>query len=134
MGRSRLSMFILTGILVLLTLSGCGPKTTQLDIELSEFEFNPNAFTVKAGEQVNLNLKNNGALEHNFVILKAGYEATAPFDRKNKAMIYFEQKVPANKSISASFRAPKEAGIYEIICSIPGHLEQNMKGTLTVSE
>lgn len=129
----KTSLVIIIGLLFPLGLSACGAKTAEWEIELNEFEFSPNTFEVEAGAPINLHLNNTGALEHNFVILKAGYEANTPFDANNKDVIYYEMKIPAKETSNATFTAPSEPGVYEVICSIPGHLEQHMKGTLTVT-
>jgi len=60
---------ILVIILVMagLVLAACGPAAPQpleMTIRMSEFAFEPNRIEAKVGQQVTLNLVNDGALEH----------------------------------------------------------------------
>jgi uncharacterized cupredoxin-like copper-binding protein len=115
-------------------LSACGSKGTKLNVEMTDFKFIPDTFTVPAGATVSLALKNSGALEHSFVIMKAGTQASVPFSQQDQANIYFQVKVEAGQNTTTSFTAPSTPGTYEVVCDIPGHLEQGMKATLTVTQ
>jgi plastocyanin len=52
--------------LVALVLSACSsaPQPLSMNIDMSEFAFTPNVIEAKVGQQVTLNLVNDGALEH----------------------------------------------------------------------
>ncbi len=117
----------------LLAVYGCNANTNQtLSIDVSDFAFTPNTWTVNAGERVTLKLTNQSSNEHEWVLLKKGEEVTIPFDEDDEARIAFESEVePGNVKISF-FPAPKQAGLYRIVCGIPGHLEAGMEGTLVV--
>ncbi|HLD94490.1 MAG TPA: hypothetical protein VI703_09860 [Anaerolineales bacterium] len=55
--------FILSGVV----LAACGPaapEPLEMTIRMSEFAFEPNIIEAKVGQQVTLNLVNEGALEH----------------------------------------------------------------------
>jgi uncharacterized cupredoxin-like copper-binding protein len=130
--RRAILISILASVMILL--SACGPKTTKLSVEMTDFKFIPDTFSVPAGVTVSLSLKNNGALEHSFVIMKAGTQASVPFSQQDQANIYFQTKVAAGQSATTSFTAPSAPGSYEVVCNIPGHLEQGMKATLTVTQ
>lgn len=116
-----------------LLLSACGPKSVTLDVEMKEFAFIPDHFTVPAGAKVTLKLKNTGALEHEFVIMVFGKEATLPFNEDDEANIYWEAELEAKETAVVEFTAPSEPGEYQVVCGTPGHLEQNMKGVLVVT-
>ena len=53
-------------VLGLLVLSACSsaPQPLDMTIRMSEFAFEPNRIEAKVGQQVTLNLVNDGALEH----------------------------------------------------------------------
>lgn len=116
-----------------LLLSACGPKSVTLDVEMKEFAFIPDHFTVPAGAKVTLNLKNTGALEHEYVIMVLGKEATLPFNEDDEGNIYWEAELEAKQSVTVEFTAPSEPGEYQVVCGTPGHMEQNMKGVLAVT-
>jgi len=58
-------------ILALTTLSACSQKTLEpvtIPIEMVEYSFNPNAVEVSVGQEVTLELTNNGLLPHELMI------------------------------------------------------------------
>jgi uncharacterized cupredoxin-like copper-binding protein len=132
----------LTNIIILaavaaFVLAGCAgnPQSaapTQLTIDMVEFMFNPQTVRVPAGGQVEITLTNSGALEHEWVIMNQGYQATEPFNDDDEANIYWEAEVEPGGSLTATFTAPSEPGEYQVICGIAGHMEAGMVGTLVV--
>lgn len=59
--------FILAGVIV----AGCGPSAPaplEMTIQMSEFAFTPNRIEAQVGQQVTLNLVNDGALEHEIML------------------------------------------------------------------
>jgi uncharacterized cupredoxin-like copper-binding protein len=132
MGKPRL---FITGIilaLAVLLLSACGPKKAELNVELTDYKFVPDTFEVPAGGEVTLNIKDSGTLAHEFVIMKLGTQATPPFDADDEGNIYWEVELEKGESQTVTFTAPADKGTYEVVCGTPGHLEQNMIGSLTV--
>jgi uncharacterized cupredoxin-like copper-binding protein len=121
-------------VLVLsMALSACGgSKGATLDVEMTDFAFNPATYEVPAGSEVTLNLTNSGTVEHEFAIMKLGTQATTPFDDDDEGNVYWETSLQPGQSSTVTFTAPSEAGDYEIVCGIPAHIEQGMTGTLTV--
>lgn len=119
-----------------IAVAGCGPKTATLTVEMSDFKFNPNQWSVPAGAQVTLNVKNSGSLVHEWVIMKKGEKATTPWDShpENEKNIFWElDDVEPGDVKSVQFVAPTEPGDYDIVCGQPAHIEQGMVGTLTVT-
>lgn len=97
-----------------------------------EFMFEPKTLTVPAGQEITLELVNQGAIEHNFVILKKGIHAEGSFDHDaNLQDILLEAQLAPGKSGTFTFTIA-EAGEYQVICSIPGHLAAGMTGKLIV--
>jgi nitrite reductase (NO-forming) len=88
-----------------------GEEGVELDLMISGFS--PNEIETTEGE-VALTLNNLDPFPHDVTI-----------DELDVRLL-----VDANASITASFTAPP--GIYEFYCSIPGHREAGMVGTLTV--
>lgn len=114
--------------------SGAGEVSKKITVNMVEFMFTPNDFTVPAGEEITLELNNNGAVEHNFVILKKGETAEVNFDHDaNLDKILFEAKLGPGETGTFTLALP-EAGEYEIICSIPGHLAAGMQAKLVAKD
>jgi uncharacterized cupredoxin-like copper-binding protein len=76
--------------------------------------------------------RNSGALEHEWVLMNAGTQATAPFDENDEGNIYWEQELNAGESGTFTFTAPENSGEYQVVCGTAGHLEAGMVGTLLV--
>ena len=116
-----------------LTLTACGCNKTTLNVTATDEGYDSSTYTVPAGKEVTLNMTNKGVLEHEFAILKLGEHVTPPFGEKDEDKILWElDGVEAGTTKSATFTAPTEAGEYDVICGIPGHIEKGMIATLIV--
>ena len=117
----------------LLTSCGGGAPSTTIDVTLIDFTFTPNAFTVPAGQEITLNVINNGAVVHNFIIMKLGTTAGEAWDEADQANIFWEERdIPASGNFSVTFTAPTEAGDYQVVCRTQGHIASGMIATLIV--
>ena len=96
--------------------SGGSAAAGPVTVDMVEFAFNPATVTVPVGGS--LNVTNSGTMAHNLEVVGQGL--TTP-------------DVPAGESaiLDVSSLAPGE---YEIICTIAGHEQSGMTGTLIVSE
>ena len=92
-----------------------GNGATSITIIGTEFEFDPADVTIAADTPVEIILDNQGVVEHDWTIDELGVE------------IYAD----AGETVSGTVTAA--AGTYEVYCSIPGHREAGMVGTLTVT-
>jgi uncharacterized cupredoxin-like copper-binding protein len=116
-------------------LAACGgSRAAELSITATDFAFTPANVTVDAGQEVTLTLTNNGSVEHEWVLMEAGYQVTTPFDADDEPHVYWEGEVEAGESGTFTFTAPSEAGDYQLVCGVAGHVEAGMVGTLTVGE
>jgi plastocyanin len=97
---------------------GGGTASTTLSLEASETElaYDTTNLSAKAGK-VTIDFKNPSALEHNVVIEQNGKELSG-----------FEPIAEGEESESAELKP----GTYTFFCSVPGHREAGMEGTLTV--
>jgi uncharacterized cupredoxin-like copper-binding protein len=83
-----------------------------------EFVFLPRELTVTAGD-VAFVVRNQGAIEHNLVVQAANGVMVAHMDIMEPGEI-------------RRFSVSLPAGIYTIYCSLPGHRDAGMSGTLRV--
>jgi plastocyanin len=90
--------------------------TLQLAADETAIAFDKTELSAKPGK-VTIDFTNPSAIPHNVVILEG-----------DKELAGFEPITEGEESVSADL----EAGEYEFICSVPGHPEAGMKGTLTV--
>lgn len=123
------------GLLLAFLLASCGgnkPSTT-IDVTMTDFAFTPNAFTIPAAKDITLNILNNGAVVHNFVIMKLGTTAGDAFDEEDQANVFWEERdIPAGSDLSVTFTAPTEPGEYQVICRTQGHIASGMIAKLMV--
>lgn len=84
-------------------------------VTMHDIFFDPTDFTAPADTAVTVDLVNEGAAVHDFTIDELGVHVT----------------LNPGESGQANINAP--AGTYEYYCSIPGHKDAGMHGTLTVS-
>jgi len=126
--------FIIAAVLLSLMLVSCGgggPSTT-INVTMTDFQFTPNAFIVPAGQEITLNSTNNGAVVHNFVIMKFGTTAGPMFDEEDIPNVYWEVEIQPGGSVNTTFTAPTEPGDYEVVCRTEGHIASGMTAKLTV--
>ena len=68
----KLALFALLAVFTLV-LSACGGKsTTKLDVTMTDFKYDMEDYTIAAGKEITMNIKNDGAVLHEFVIMKYG--------------------------------------------------------------
>ena len=122
--------------------SSSGPESVTLDVVLNDIYYgdsptnadSPPTWTVPAGSEMTINLKNNGALEHNFAIIKKGSEIPIPFVEAEHGDIILEATGlnKAGETTVATLPAP-EPGEYQVTCTVAGHYP-SMQGRLVVTE
>lgn len=134
MKRTQLfAAVILSLLLVMLTsCGGAGGVSDKIDVTMTDFQFQPSQYTVPAGQEISLNSTNNGAVIHNFVIMKLGTSAGDFFDEEDIPNVYWEVELPPGASTTTSFTAPTEPGTYEVVCRTEGHIMSGMVAKLTV--
>jgi plastocyanin len=95
-----------------------GGASTSLNLEASKtaLAFDTTKLTAKAGK-VTIDFKNPSAIPHNVVIEENGKELSG-----------FEPIAEGEESETAELKP----GTYTFYCSVPGHREAGMEGTLTV--
>ncbi|HET8679865.1 MAG TPA: cupredoxin domain-containing protein [bacterium] len=86
-----------------------------VSVGMEDFRFVPAEIRLKAGQRVNLQVTNRGAILHDLVI----------------PALRFHAEVAAAQHTTVGFIAPR-AGVYEFYCSVPGHREAGMVGRLVV--
>ena len=133
MKRISIIMAVLASLmLILLTACGAGGASDKIDVTMTDFQFQPSQFTVPAGQEITFTSSNNGAVVHNFVIMKLGTSAGPMFDEEDIPNVYWEVELLPGADTNTSFTAPTEPGDYEVVCRTEGHIASGMTGKLTV--
>ncbi|MDN3203762.1 azurin [Algoriphagus sediminis] len=111
----------------------------EVTLELSsndQMQYDKAQFRVKSGQKVTLTLTHTGQMDkavmgHNFVLLKKGTDVAAfateaisaadnEYIPESDAIIAHTSLIGGGETTSVTFDAP-EPGIYDYICSFPGH-------------
>lgn len=126
-----------------------GPRpTASLELEAGKnLTFSTRSMTVKAGESVKLTFANPDVVPHNWVLIRprtlpvvgdlankliADPEAVLRhYVPKTDDVLAYTDIVPPGESCLIFFIAPKEKGIYQYLCTFPGHW-MVMNGELVV--
>jgi uncharacterized cupredoxin-like copper-binding protein len=107
-----------------------------MDFELNDFGFLPAQLTIEAGQVVQLNVENTGYL-HDFTIEKIDADVFLDMPEMGDhagmegppADMHFSFMEPGNGVLQLRVHEPGE---YVFYCSVPGHRDLGMEGTLIV--
>lgn len=108
-----------------------------IDIELSEFAFDPDAIGLVSGETVRFNLTNAGAVEHEFRLsnqhrieehIAAGHTSS---DDNHETTPDIVVLVEPGETRSVDVTFPDATSYTVIACLIPGHYEAGMFGSVS---
>ena len=116
---------------------GGDEASTDLAVTTSDFQFSPDSWTVPAGEEISIDITNEGSVLHEWVLMQPGVsiESEADLPETEEELladfVYVEDEVEAGATKTLTFTA-REAGTYQIICAIETHFDAGMEGSLTV--
>jgi uncharacterized cupredoxin-like copper-binding protein len=127
-----LPIWVIAISLVLVSCGGSSKPSTKIDVTMTDFHFQPETFTVPAGQEITFTATNSGGNVHSFVIMNKGYSVRTYFTDEDKPNVYWQVQLPPGGSSDTSFTAPADPGEYEIVCHIPGHIQAGMVGKLNV--
>ena len=109
---------LLPGLLVAVLVTACGgapaASAPVVDIEATEFAFKPATVNLSAAGAATIRIVNKGIAEHDVTV----------------DSIKFTVLAKPGESVSGT--ATFAAGTYDFYCSIPGHKQAGMVGTITV--
>jgi plastocyanin len=91
-------------------------EAQKITITGTEFAFSPSAITLKKGQPAQITFKNGGTYPHNLTIADLGIK-TKTIQPGEQDTIQF---------------TPDKTGQFGFMCTVPGHADRGMKGTLTV--
>jgi uncharacterized cupredoxin-like copper-binding protein len=134
-------------VLAVVALTACEPgpsntlTTQEFTVAAKEFMFTPAELNVTVGQSVVISLQNTGAVEHDWSVREIEINGEAKSSEENSGSGHMmggmgdEPKlhVAANAGGKATLTfTPSKPGTYEFYCTVAGHKEAGMVGTLTV--
>lgn len=150
-------LFVLLLLLATFALAACGGSQVaaepaadadnqEVTVEAVDLAFTPATVEVAAGQPVKLTLQNNGALEHDFSIMEievetvheeAGEHSGGEHEQGGEHVMTIHPELhlaAAAGTVGTLEFTVSQAGTYEFFCSVAGHKEAGMVGTLVVEE
>lgn len=141
-----LIVLVLVGLLAACRNNASPADTAQptkvLTITATDIAYDTPVIEMKAGQLLRLTLQNDGALEHDFSFMEmplAGEVTGGGMDMAGHDMSNMEEEPDVHvsampgESNTISF-TPSRPGVYEYYCTVAGHREAGMSGTLNVAE
>jgi uncharacterized cupredoxin-like copper-binding protein len=137
--------------IALLSLAACSqaPRSAvavpaRIEVRAGEFHFTPSDVVAKVGQPITIAYTNDGAIEHDWAVndllamdvdVQMTTEVAHPEGPHAHATALPDVHIAAMPGQSGELVfTPEQAGRYAIICTITGHTEAGMAGTLTVIE
>lgn len=109
-----------------------------LQLAMQDIAYDSQALTATRGATVRLDLENRGAIAHDFTIeridvdnveMTGGMTSGEHGQDEDGPDLHIALDAGATGSLEFS---PSEAGTFEYFCTVAGHREAGMRGTLTV--
>ena len=136
--RKTLILLLLMLPIVLAACSGSA-DVMEINLEASGMQYQPATIEVVAGKPVKLTFHNGDSLEHDFSIMEiplmtvgATAEPMPGHDMGNMTTDPQLHMAAAMNSTNSMEFTPTKPGTYEFFCTVPGHKEAGMVGTLVV--
>ena len=110
-------------------------KMETVTVTLSEYAFTPSPLVFKEGVPTKLVIKNAGKEHHYFVseqfFRNVATRKVQSSDGEVKAPVFSAVEVYAGKTLEW-FLIPMKKGAFDLLCTVKGHAEHGMKGTIEV--
>lgn len=137
-------IFVLILSVLALALAACSSGATNstlaaqpITVEASEFKFEPATIEVATGRLVKMTMRNKGTVEHDWAIMTITTMGMKESSSGRHDMSHTADKpdlhvnAMTGRSAEVEF-TPSQPGTYQIICTVAGHKEAGMVGTLVV--
>ena len=146
----KITLFLLLALLAIGLVACAGSSeptplpTAELDLVATDIAYDQEYFEVLVGQPVKVTLQNDGVLEHDFSIMEIPHsgeimaeemhDEEGDHDMSNMEMDP-EVHVAAGTGGSHTVEfTPSEAGEYVYFCTVEGHKDAGMAGTLLVKD
>jgi nitrite reductase (NO-forming) len=115
----QIRRYILILLLLSALLAGCvqEPQVREITLIAEDIHWSQTVIEAKVGETLEITIRNDGALDHDFVVEELDIH------------ILLSPGQQTTVTIEAT-----EPGIIDFICNIPGHLDAGMEGQIVISE
>ena len=136
--RRYLIPLLLLVSLALAACSGASSGPNEIVVKAEALKYSPATIEVTAGQPVKISFQNNDSMDHDFsiveipMVMSATAEPMAGHDMSGMSEEpQLHMATLMNQSATLEF-TPSKPGTYEFFCTVAGHKEAGMKGTLVV--
>jgi len=115
----------------------------EIELLATDIAYDKDRLEVMVGQPLKITLKNDGLLEHDFSIMEIPHTGEVHAEEMHEdsehdmSNMEMDPEVhvasPPEGSLSVEF-TPSEAGEYDYFCTVEGHKEAGMAGTLMVKD
>lgn len=119
-------MVAFLGLTLLAAAVQAASRPVEVKIVAAEFKFTPDRVTAPAGVPLRITLVNDGVIEHDLRIQALG--VWLPGQPRGGQEV---RVLAPGRSLTVT-TTPTKKGSFEFWCTIPGHKEAGMKGTITI--
>lgn len=144
--KTNLVMILAVMVGVLAACTSAEPTAdpaVEIMLTATDIAYDVNRIEVPAGQLVRVRLRNDGALDHDFSIFEIPHAGEVRAEEAEDGMaghdmsgMEMEPEIhvapPHGTSLSVEF-TPTTPGEYEFLCTVAGHKEAGMVGTLVVT-
>lgn len=138
----RITRWMVVPVVIAGLLSACSGNASvqEIMIDAQSMQYRPATFEVKAGQPVRLTFKNDDTVEHDLSILEipTSHMSESSDSMAGHDMSGMETQPELHVAAAAGGSGqveftPSKPGTYEFFCTVAGHKEAGMHGTLTVT-
>lgn len=148
MNRARIALRVITPVMAALVVSACGgggappepdaplgEPAVRLEVTMRDIAFEPATLEGRAGEVMEIALKNTGSLGHDFTVKEIAAEVavTQPASRTRNTDTGIHVHLDGRTESVMQLRVAGP-GTYEFYCSVSGHRSAGMAGTLVLTD
>lgn len=108
-----------------------GP-VTELTVDASEFAFDPATAEMPVGEEITVTMDNIGSVEHEWIVLNQGVRISDEAEFSEDMVLARTERVAGGEASTVAFTLD-EAGTYQVVCLVAGHLAAGMQGSVTAT-
>lgn len=107
-----------------------GTPSVDVVVAATEWRFVPGILTIRAGDPVTIELRNDGTVVHDWAVLSSRVATESDF-REDMRIATVTAESGAVERVTFP---PPPPGQYQVICTIPGHFSSGMEGLLIVED
>ena len=132
-------LLFITAALALTAGCNSAAPVQEIVVTAKDYRYLPDKITVNAGQKVRIKFVNSDAVAHDvsaaaavqLVQTQGATQHAGHTDAAAGAIAPLHLHTDANKTATIEF-TPQNKGTYELFCSVVGHKEQGMVGTIVV--